>query len=295
MAQALTDELFDAIRAGDEARVASALAAGADVNASRAYRTSVDRDVYEGTESPLMAAVSAGKPHLARLLLERGAKPDTADELTGRTPLVEAAARGQGDVVEALLGAGANVAARDGWSNENALTAAIAAGSRPIAKRLVEAGAPLEPRALDAASRLGREDLAELVVEAGHDPNTTDALATAATYGQLGMLRWLVAHGLSLGAKGPQALHNAANGGKSEAVRALVALGVPVEARTSYGWTPLHIAAYNGDADTVRALLEAGADASADDGTGKNPLDWAHAQGKTDNAALLAAAQRSKR
>jgi ankyrin repeat protein len=291
----VSEALFRAIQSRDLAAVHEALARGAAPNATRVYRTAVDRDLYEGTESALMLAAIAGAPAMVRALLAAGASPDLADELTRRTALIEAAARGQAEIVDALLEAGADLEARDAWSNENALTAAVSAGNLSIARRLLEAGTPMEPRALDEAVRIGRADLAELLVDAGLDPNATAALATAAICGRADMVRWLAARGVDLVVKGPGALHNAANAGAVAALEALLELGVPLEGRTSYGWSALHLAAYNGDVDTVRALLEAGADPSADDGTGKTPLDWARERPKPDNAAVLQAALASRR
>ena len=176
---------------------------------------------------------------------------------------------------------------------ESALMLALTQGDSAIVAALLAAGARPDAQALPEAARLGRVDLAELLVDAGLDPNASGALASAAMSGRADMIRWLVAHGVDVTERGPEALHCAANAGRVEATRVLLALGVPIEARTSYGWTPLHLAAYNGDVETVRALLDAGADPGADDGTGKTPLDWARARAKADNAALLEAALRS--
>jgi len=281
------EELLDAANRGDEARVKEALARGANVNATRVYKTSVDRDVYEGTISALRMAILGGHDGLAALLLERGADPDLADELTKSTALVEAAARGQLDVVEALIDAGASLDARDAMANENAVTAAVLRGHAAVARQLVEAGAPIEARAFEQATRQGQLDLAEFFITRGLDPNKTSALEGVAMAGRVDVLAWLLAHGVSVSAQGPAALLAAANAGKAEVVAALARAGVPLDATTSYGWMPLHLAAYNGDARTVRVLLDLGADPRADDGTGKNALDWAREAGKAESARLL--------
>ncbi|MDI1483308.1 ankyrin repeat domain-containing protein [Polyangium sp. y55x31] len=288
----LDEELLDAASRGDEARVTDALARGANVDATRVYTTSVDREVLEGTTSALMLAIMNGHDCVAELLIDRGADPDQADELTRRTPLVEAAARGEISVVEALIDAGASLDTRDEMANENAVTAAVKAGHAGVARQLVEAGAPIEPRAFEEATRRGRLDLAEYFVERGLDPNKTQALEGAAAAGRVDVIRWLLTQGVDLEKHGSEALLGAANAGKADAVAALVEAGVPIDTKTKYGWMPLHLAAYNGDAKTVRALLALGADPHADDGTGKTALDWAREAGKAESARLLEEALR---
>lgn len=281
------DALFVAISTGDLVRVRSTLDAGADAKAERPYDMNIDREVYSGTESALLVATRSGHEPIVRLLLERGANPDAADSLTGRTALVEASAKGRLPIVETLLSHGANPSTRDALDAQNCLTAAIAGGHADVARVLVKAGARVEPAAFEQACMRGRLDLAQLCVDAGGDPSTSDALKSAAMGGNVDALRWLVQRGVDVAKRGPDALLEAANASKTESVRYLIELGVPVESRTSYGWTVLHLAAYNGNAATVKVLVDAGADLRADDGTGKTPLDWAREQGKRENVAEL--------
>ncbi len=281
------DALFVAIAAGDLVRVRSTLDAGADAKAERLYDTNIDRETYSGTESALLAASRSGHEPIVRLLLERGANPDAADSLTGRTALVDASAKGRLPIVETLLAHGANPSTRDALDAQNCLTAAIAGEHSNVARVLVKAGARVESAAFEQACLRGRLDLAQLCVDAGGDVSTSDALKSAAMGGNVETLRWVVKQGVDVKKRGAEALLDAANGGKAESVRYLLELGVPVESRTSYGWTVLHLAAYNGNAATVKVLVDAGADVRADDGTGKTPLDWAREQGKGENVAEL--------
>jgi len=281
------DALFVAISTGDLIRVRSTLDAGANAKAERSYDMNIDREVYGGTESALRAATTGGHEPIVRLLLERGADPNAADSLTGRTALVEASAKGRLSVVETLLAHGANPSSRDALDAQNCLTAAIAGEHADVARALIKAGARVEPAAFEQACRRGRLDLAQLCVDAGGDVSTSDALKSAAMSGNVDALRWVVKQGVDVKKRGADALLDAANAGKAESVRYLIELGVPVESRTNYGWTVLHLAAYNGNAATVKVLVEAGADLRADDGTGKTPLDWAREQGKTENVGEL--------
>ncbi len=281
------DALFASIAAGDLVRVRSTLDAGANVDAERSYDMNIDREVYRGTESAIAAAARTGHEPIVRLLLERGARPNTADELTGRTALVEASTQGFLPIVETLLAHGANPSGRDALDNLNCLTAAIARGHADVARTLIKAGAHVEPGALEVACRKGRLDFAQLCVDAGLDVRKTDAFKNAAMAGQTDMLKWLIDRGVDVKKQGAAALLEAANSGKDQAVRVLLEMGVPVDSRTDYGWTALHIAAYNGNAATVEMLVQAGADLRADDGTGKTPLHWAREAGKAESVAAL--------
>jgi hypothetical protein len=73
------------------------------------------------------------------------------------------------------------------------------------------------------------------------------------------------------------AIELAAERGDTEAVRLMLDLGFPLDARRGdHGSTALHAAAYAGSAETVRLLLTRGADIEARDITwDSTPLEWA--------------------
>src|SRR5215211_7926249 len=88
------------------------------------------------------------------------------------------------------------------------------------------------------------------------------------------------------------ALHYAAFFGSPEAVRALVAAGADLEARSTNqefapDATPLHSAVAAGRMDNAAALLEAGADPNARQHGGFTPLMEAERSGDLDLAELL--------
>lgn len=86
--------------AGDAGRVASLLAAGADVNAAP-----------EGGETALLRAASKGHLQIVRMLLEAGADPN-AEREDGFTALGVAVFFGYAEIVRALLAGGADPTAR---------------------------------------------------------------------------------------------------------------------------------------------------------------------------------------
>ena len=70
---------------------------------------------------------------------------------------------------------------------------------------------------------------------------------------------------------GRTALHTAASKGETGAVRLLLARGANVNARDRSGATPLWMAVYHGHTDTARMLLQGGADARMATGDGVTP------------------------
>jgi ankyrin repeat protein len=97
----MTQQLIEAVNAGDVARVSQLLASGADVNA---------RDAYGATA--LMNAAHGGNPEMIEALLAAGAEVDAKDEL-GWTALMKACFnadldRGFPEIVARLIAAGAD-------------------------------------------------------------------------------------------------------------------------------------------------------------------------------------------
>ena len=83
-------------------------------------------------------------------------------------------------------------------------------------------------------------------------------------------------------------LQKAAQKGDIKAVKALLAAGAEVNAKTKKGsWTPLHYAAWFGHTEVVKLLLEAGAKVNARDNYGKTPLCRAARLHRNEAAKLL--------
>jgi ankyrin repeat protein len=96
-------------------------------------------------------------------------------------------------------------------------------------------------------------------------------------------------------AEGVTALMLAANRGRLDMVRALVAAGADVNAADARGFTPLFHACYNSEEDrghpeVVDALLAAGADREARIGFGVRPLMYAAGNGEAACVQALLAA-----
>lgn len=88
------------------------------------------------------------------------------------------------------------------------------------------------------------------------------ALMYAALFGEIKVVRQLVARGAEVNHPGWTALHYAATGGHRDVVAFLVEQHAYVDALSPNGTTPLMMAAREGHTGVARALVEAGADPS---------------------------------
>ena len=70
-------------------------------------------------------------------------------------------------------------------------------------------------------------------------------------------------------------IHNAAQNGNLNRVKAFLNQGVPVNSRNEHGYTPLHKAAYSGNLSVVQELLKRGAHVTPRSQYGHTPLHLA--------------------
>jgi ankyrin repeat protein len=104
----------------------------------------------------------------------------------------------------------------------------------------------------------------------------------AAEYGQVDMVRFLLARGLGVNARnrwGCTPLCLAAKFGRPEVAKVLVNNGATPDLATTQGLTPLHYAAYYGHSVVAVILLRGRARASVRDKQGRTPLDLAARRG----------------
>lgn len=217
----------------------------------------------------LHVAADRGEDGALAWLVEHGAEVDARD-LLGETPLHRAAWQGQEAAARRLVAGGALVDARDA-TGRTPLTRAVLGDREALVASLLAAGA--SPVARDAeratplhlAAQLGRLALVERLAAA--EPV---AVATRDRDGRT-------------------PLHVAAVHAEPALVRRLIALGAPLEARTSTGLTPLLAGAAAGRDDVVLALIAAGADLSARDGRGRGAAHLAAERGGASLVELLLA------
>ncbi len=261
-------QLLDAIRAGDQARVARLVKASPD-GAVRAKGT--------GGITPLMYAALYGDRASARLLLDYGADANARNdagatalmwavddpEITrmllleragdpgirsadGRTALQLAAARaGASDVVNVLVDNGARV------SGEALLTLASDTGDTSLLRLLIDRGAETTALPADLGMRSGCADCVDLLMRSANSQAFTRALEVAARYGDSAAMRRLLDRGAESTGNALR-IAAASEAAPLEGVQSLLDRGVRHD-------EALDLALRHGDTGVVAALRKAGA------------------------------------
>ncbi len=240
-------ELHDALKSGDQEKVATLLHDGANI------------EEYNGPWTPLMVAAWRGNVDLIRLLLDHGANL-YAVNIEGHSALHMAAMRGGADAVRLLVrrGADVNVATLGG---RMPLHLAAAHCNRNIVQNtcaaLLEAGA-------DVNARSG----------SGCTPLWSAAVAMRSE-----LVEFLLRHGAELDArdhKGRTTLMYVAQHGVGEdVVGRLLAHGADVNARDTEGRTALMYVSFSACQSAMELLLDGGADIDLQDMRGTTALMYA--------------------
>ena len=216
-------------------------------------------DVAGMTEMALAAPISLNDTEGVRLLLEAGADPRryADDDGAPASAAWEAVQSGcSAELLDLLLSHGAEPD-RPGQDGRSPHTLARIQGRDDLAELLRRYGAAGEISDTDlflaACQRADRDAVQE---QLDGDPDLPGRLSEA---------------------QRAAALIRAAETGHVQALRLMLDLGFPIDARGGdHGETALHAAAYCGSAGGVRLLLDRGADLEARDATWNGPpLDWA--------------------
>jgi ankyrin repeat protein len=240
----------------------------------------------------LLRAAENGHKAVVELLLEKGAKPEP-EASDSQTPLSLAAKNGHEAVVQLLLEKGAG----DGWTP---LLGAVGNGHEAVVKLLLENSAELEPEdgqmLLSQATQNGHEAVLRLLLETAKvevdlkDDFGQTLLSTAAAKGHEAIVKLHLQKGAELESKnkdGRTPLSWAAENGHEAIVEALLEEGAELEPRDSDHWTPLLQAAAKGHKTVVKLLLQKGAELESKNKDGQTPLSWAAENGHGAVVKLL--------
>ena len=197
--------------------------------------------------TPLHYAARNGNTELARLLLDKGANPNSRC-VPGNTPLEKAAKHGHTDLVRLLMDRGADPSITD------------------------EDGTTL----LHLAAKSGRTSLVKLLIERGVDPNKRDDT------GKNTLFQAVDYNNQNRHTEAKDSVTMLLNGGADPNVHAWDPNDIE-----QCGMTPIHRAAEFGLADLVRLLLDRGGDPNETDGVGSTLLHWAAQFSKRDLVQLL--------
>ncbi len=238
---AFAQEIFDAIRNGDTAKVMALVEKDPRLVQARNARQS----------TPLHVAVDTGNATLARYLIEKGADINAVNQ-NNWTPLFYAK---QADIAKRLVESGADV--NFAGSLFTPLAHAVFQKRKEVAECLLENGAqlpelgnPLSIVLLRESLKAGSAAILERYLSRGFDPLYEDDVNN-------------------------NLLHFASERGSRELIDLLMSRGVAVKRANIFGFTPLHVAAFLGNTPIVERFVQKGADPDARTNDGKTPYNLA--------------------
>jgi ankyrin repeat protein len=284
-AKALGDDLFSAATSHDLPRVKALLAKGTDVNAKNANGATA-----------LFGASYYGNLDVVQALLAKGA--DINARSNGATALFVASQEGHFPVVQVLLAKGADVNA-NASDGRTALDAAKGGGHTDVVDLLVRSHAQMpatQPNALpepqSATTALPKTEPSPIPRQPQSVINPTpgtlangrgDDLFNATTNDNLPRVKALLAGGGDVNARTVDevtALMLAVKEGHINVAIALIDADADLNAKDKYGNTALIYASNRGQLEAVRALLDAKAALEARDNDGNSALIDASGRGQ---------------
>jgi len=242
-------DLHEAARTGNIARLGVLLDQGADANA-----------VDGGHRTALHDAAQNGQVEAMKFLIKAGADPQLMDDKQ-RAPMFFARQYPDPAVSAAMVGL--------------------------LTRARLEIPLESNPWTLHYAAARGSVSVGQMLIGLGADVNAVGSngnrpLDLACLKGYVDFVKLLIAHGVKVNVRdkdGITALHNAALGGNPEVAAALLSAGAEIDPReTASGATPLYYAVSLSRTDFARFLILHGASTTVRTRTGKTILQTA-----TDN------------
>ena len=230
-------EIFEAIRGGDLAKVKELVEKEPQVVKARNVRKSI----------PLHVAVDSDNESIARYLIENGSDVNALNN-NEWTPLFYAKTL---NIARLLVDKGADI------HTGMPLAWMLATGRKDVAELLLDKGAGLPEIGtnqgllfLVRSLRCGSSRFLERYMQRGFDPLYVSPIRNSL-------------------------LHYASESDSAELIDRLIGLGVPAGQTNMFGWKPLHIAAVKGNLRTMKSLLKKDPDLNARTNDGKTPYNLA--------------------
>jgi ankyrin repeat protein len=227
--------------------------------------------------TPLMLAAQNGHLEACRLLVDNGADVN-AQGVDGHTALMQASATASADIVKLLLSEGADVSVRNNF------------GRTPFFACII--------RAIGEKDREASLQIAQILLEAGADPNTLEEHSVSPLFyvcimGCLDVVKFLLNNGADpnqIGAEGLTCLQAAAHESYPDIIELLMQYGADPNEIGDKMWTPLHFTVQFDKEltlHTARALVRGGADIDALTDVGVTPVYLAVQAKRLDVARFL--------
>jgi len=307
--RSIDEDFLEAVEQKDIPRINRLLSLGANINA---------RSEINGYYA-LMYAINWPDINLVKLLLDKGARLNTADD-SGDTALIEAAGSSGPEytaIVKLLIARGADIHA----NGDKAILTAARNADPEVVRLLLSKGSPVNVRSKDyynntvlmEATSGGSAQVVEILLAAGADVKATNekgetALMHAATLDhsfdpqqRLPMIDALLKKGADINGSDEKGrtplLHSVVQymseaGGvisHPEIVKRLLERGANVQAQDQNGDNALMLTTnvYRGEPEIVRVLVEKGIKLDAQNKKGTSALMIAAGNGKTDVVNLL--------
>uniref|UniRef100_A0A672PPP7 Ankyrin-1-like n=1 Tax=Sinocyclocheilus grahami TaxID=75366 RepID=A0A672PPP7_SINGR len=264
------------------------------------YNAEID-DITLDHLTPLHVAAHCGHHRMAKVLLDKGAKPNTRKV---ETPLHMASRAGHCEVAEFLLQNAAPVDAK-AKDDQTPLHCAARMGHNEMVKLLLEHKANPNSTttaghtSLHIASREGHAQTASILLDMNAQLTKMTKkgftpLHVAAKYGKVDVAVLLLERGANPDAAGKiglTPLHVAVHHNNFDVVNLLLSKGGSPHSAAWNGYTPLHIASKQNQVEVASSLLQHGASANAESLQGVTPLHLASQEGQPDMVLLLISKQ----
>ena len=254
----------------------------------------------------LHAAVRGGAGDALDFLIGRGADPNRSGK-DGWTPLMEAAFGERENAAERLIKASAKLELREARNGLTALHVAARGNAPGLVSRLLAAGAQINVAdhgrgltalhyALASQKKRAMQIVGELLVsDADADVGANDGwtpLMAAVASGDARRVVLMLSYAKAIDAatrQGASALTIAAEDGRKEIAKVLVAAGAKMKPVRKGAQTPLNAALKGGHFDLVVDFIARGADVNLPGAKGRRPLELVAIAGDQRSLELLLA------